>query len=777
MDARASAPSRADEVRALIAREWLAKTAPALRIGGFTLRPSQRDAVRAVERAIAEFGGALVADPPGTGKTVIALAVARRAERALVVAPATLRAQWLHSAARAERAVEFVSLESLSRGFEVRPASLVIVDEAHHARTPSTKRYRALAALCAGAEVLLLTATPVVNRAGDLHALLALFLGARAESLDADSRSRVVIRREAHGFARPAVHRGRRLQGIASPPGLADAIRALPAPLPAADGAAALALIQISLAMAWGSSFAALDAALRRRIQRADALADSLAQARWPDRRTLAQWIIGDDATQLAMPLLPADPATAPPPDAALLLASHLQAVRELRGMIQPLVEQDSAQRAAELHHLMKAHPDTRVVLFARHAETIIALWRALRGTPGVIAITGARVRAAHGRWTRDEVLRALGPRAKPFRADDARGIRLLLTTDLFAEGVELQGVGIIVHGDGAWNPARFEQRTGRVARLGGAREIIEAHFEMPPDAEAIVRLHARLERKSRVRDRAVREAHARERLDARVAQWALATSARPVHAATAMPHAPIRIACARSIITGFIALLRDSAGHDLPSDDRGRDRDAGTFTLIGARRLRGRWRVSIAPERLRHLIACADGPSRQPIEVRVREARRVLARWCASRAARDLIAHGTADSSTRAARAQIDRILSESSLEHRTALAARTTPSLQVLARATGVGTGSAVQALLSARKAVRADPHDRARGNADGSAHDSARDAAYLSGLETLAASIEQKRSHHRAPTPQRPRLVALLLLEPDNPPVGRDRISGAM
>jgi superfamily II DNA or RNA helicase len=719
----AASASSADAVRAQIASRWLARDATPLTVGGFTLRPSQVSALRAIEHAMHAFGGALVADPPGTGKTVIALAVARAVAHVTVVAPSTLRAQWERAAMHAEREIAFVSFESLSHGRRVAPTPLVIVDEAHHARTPSTHRYRALAELCVGAKVLLLTATPVVNRASDLHALLALFLGARAERLDAESLARVVIRRaepDAGGASATTLPRIRPLPPLHSldcPVDFANAIRTLPPPFPTADGTAALALIQISLAMAWGSSLAAFDAALRRRIQRADALADALAEGRWPDRRTLAQWIIGDDATQLAMPLLLADPSAAPPADADAALRTHLGAVRALRAALHPHLKPDSTARATALTALMQAHPETRIVLFARHAETVVALWRALRGTAGVVAITGARVRAAHGRWSRDEVLRALGPRAKPLRPDDPRAIRLLLTTDLLAEGVELQGVGIIVHGDGAWNPARLEQRTGRIARIGGAREVLETHFAMPTGAEALVRLRDRLQRKSRARDRAVREAWAREQLEARLARWPSCT-----HSA--------RVACATSVTAGFLALLRHGE----------------VLTLIGARRHRGRWRLTTAPERLRHLTACAEGRARPVSDTRVREARRLLARWCAGRAARALIGEGSGDvAATRAARNQVDRLLSHAAFSGRTAIAATGSAALSIMARAEGIGAGRALRKL---------QPGEH-----------------YLTELTQLAHDIAAKKIDVNAPRDATPKLVALLLLEPDDLiPVGR-------
>lgn len=623
----------AAEVRARIARCMLAAgdggdgaPDPAARVGGFTLRPDQSRTLARIRAALREFGGALVADRPGTGKTVLALAIAaEHSGPALIVAPAALREQWSRAAARAEVPMIFVSVESLSRGALPPRGGLVIVDEAHHVRTPGTRRYARLAATCLDARVILLTATPVVNRRADRDALLALFLGRRSERMAPEEESRCIIR----GYAatdRPAVMR---IGAIGSPldiPGLADAIATLPPPFPLAAGADARALVVMTLAMAWRSSVAALDVALRRRLQRGEVIADILRAGGLPSRELLRHWVLADESTQLALHELLATPCCAPAGSEIIAtsgstaangtlagLERHLTAVRAIRDRIRPHRSADAAARAAAILALADAHPDRRLVVFARHAETVRALHAELRHHAGVVAIIGGRVVAAAGRWSRDEILRAIGPRARPLRANDPRAIRFLLATDVVAEGVEMQGVGIVVHADLPWTPARLEQRLGRVTRVGSStREVFEVWLRAPRAARAIIRLGARLRRKRDARSEALAEAAATARIAALLSRWC-----------DGVPHgSAARHACVAAACDGFVTVLRE-----------------GTLLcwLVGERR-DGRWRVSSAPRRVLRLLRAAADAHDDVLFPRDRLAiERIIRRTVAGRAARAL--------------------------------------------------------------------------------------------------------------------------------------------
>lgn len=592
----------AEAVLARIAWAVLGSDAPRA-IGAFTLRPAQRRAVRAAERALQDFGGALIADAPGTGKTVLALAIAARYNDVLIIVPAAVREQWERAAERADVRVRLETLEGLSHGRMPQSAPLIIVDEAHHLRTPTTARYRAVAQLAMHRHLLLLSATPVVNSLRDRDALLALFLGERAADCSETSRASVILRLASTGHQATDVVRLPPLEAAADVPELALRLLNLPAPLPLADGAHATAIVRITLAMAWASSLAALDAALKRRMERGRTLDDQLAAGRWPSRDSLRAWILGDDATQLAFGFETPD-AAPPPPNARQVLAEHLEAVRWLRTLIRSQIQLDTQRRAQALEALLAKQSTRRVVVLAQSAVTVRALYAALRQVGGVVAITGSRVHAAAGRWTRAEVLAELGPRARPYRANDPRGIRLLLATDILAEGVELQGASVLVHADPTWTPARLEQRVGRLAREGQRERVLVTEFAIPSEVQTMLQLRRRLRHKVAARVEALSTAESEALLLQRLQTWAELCGAKDASAA--------RVAAVHAKHCGFLALLRD-----------------GNVLRLVAGRHRGKhWRIRDSPKAL--LRALSDRtvvPTRLTAE-HVSTVRRLLRRW-----------------------------------------------------------------------------------------------------------------------------------------------------
>lgn len=484
-----------DEVRATIAALILGAESGGGTLGSVTLRSHQAQAVSRLDGIIRRHGGALLADEVGMGKTFVALAVAARFGIPTVVAPASLRSMWRDASATTGIALRFVSLEMLGHGGTVPLNDFIIVDEAHHFRNPSTRRYAGLAAACALRPVLLLSATPVQNSVADLRHLAALIHGQQALASDIAELGELIVRRNAAsldvGAGLPVVERPRWVT-LRDDIDCLDQICALPPPVPPSDGHVAGTLLVFSLARQWASSHAALRGALMRRLAMSRAMEDALATGRQLSRGELAAWRFVEGAQQLSLPEL----ATEFRSGGVELLEQvrrHADALRALVALIGSRADAD-VERAEQLRQIARRHPGARIVAFSEYAETVAAMYRELAHTHRAAMLTHGGGRVAGGPVSRSEVLAQFGPAVT---VPEHRRIDLLLTTDVLSEGVNLQGASVIVHLDLSWNPARMEQRVGRLRRPGAAGDRVFVYLFTPPaPAERLLDLDRRLRAK-----------------------------------------------------------------------------------------------------------------------------------------------------------------------------------------------------------------------------------------------------------------------------------------
>ncbi|MGI9076514.1 MAG: helicase-related protein [Gemmatimonadaceae bacterium] len=598
----------AAQVRAVIARKWLGDLHEASALGEISLRPHQISAVGRLRSALSEMGGALLADEAGLGKTYVAAALARKALRPLVVAPAALRPMWTDALRRAGAHAEFVSYESLSRRRSVPdsdppPYDLVILDEAHHARNPATRRYRRIAELTSAARVLLLSATPIHNSRGDLRALLAFFLGERARHIDAETVARCIVRRELDDV-RDAVS----LPSLAAPEWLVAgdqeevlrALLALPPSVPPKDAGDGGLLLVWSLVRQWASTHGALVSALRRRLARAAALLAALEAGRYPTRRELRSWCWDGESIQLAFTELLVF-ATCQGGSLLDAVRNHERELRSLSNRLMLIPDLDH-ERVRLLRSIRARHPGEKIIAFSQFADSVTALFKFLRADAGVAALTAKGGRVAGGCLTRREVLEHFAPlsagKSPPGAAEQ---IDFLLTTDILSEGVNLQDASVVVHLDLPWTPARLEQRVGRSRRIGARHARTAVYAISPPaSAEAWMEVLRRLQEKLRAAGADVGETNnllaftpgakrgaeppqITERLRSLLAEWEHEVGTDPTHekAANSRSEAPsitgrVPVAVVTAPRDGLLALIRVGDCHrivggfdDTLTDDR----------------------------------------------------------------------------------------------------------------------------------------------------------------------------------------------------------------
>jgi hypothetical protein len=474
------------------------------------LLPHQVPAARRLAGSLDVFGGALLADGVGLGKTYTALALATRVGRTTAVVPACILPQWERTATHLGIPLTLTSHESLSRSAQLPPTDLLIVDEAHRFRNAATLRYDRLARGVRRARVLLVTATPVVNHPRDLVHLIRLFLpdaalallgvpsleraaAARDIASLANAVGRLTVARPASlvtplGCSMPSIREGTVMRTPTADPvdlerfSRAATCLAFPGVPPAMRH-----LLRSHLLHRLASSLSAFRGTVKRHLAYVDrALAGDGEQV--PTRRSLRQVLgPGDD---LQFELWGAhDSSPAEDWSIADLVRERSRLVRLLES-----VDPDApSPKADRLEHLLSQRPG-KTLVFTSASETAAALGRRL-GWRRVGVIAAGRGRIATGPAGVQRVLDLFAPRARGIVRPDTERTPLdtLIATDLVSEGLDLQDADAVVHYDLPWTPVRLAQRLGRVWRLGSAQPQVHITWFAPP---ILLEQHLQLERR-----------------------------------------------------------------------------------------------------------------------------------------------------------------------------------------------------------------------------------------------------------------------------------------
>lgn len=452
-----------------------------------TLHAWQRDGATKIVESCRRLGGALLADDVGMGKSRTALEAARRlGGPVVVVCPPSLRWAWRGEAEALSMEVRLVSWGVFSREREDeheklnRFCGVVIADEAHRLRNLTIRRREEFERFAIWSTLILITATPVVNRLDDLAALVSLYAteAGWAEACEARCLARVgVVRRRWHDVDpsyRVPREVGRTWTGPPLPVG-EDWERACEAVM-AVDGSPA-ALFESTVTRRWASS----PEAAHRSWTRARLLLEAWRDAGGPSsssRAEAARDLVDDDASrcwaQGALPFAPRD--------ASSDLVRALEVVERVCRSLERVRFADTPQAHAIEAHLRSCPGPT--LFFTQYVTSAHALcsWLERLGAR-VVRICG------DGGWHRASGRVPLEVAVSWFSGRWAAHFDAVVLTPVACEGWNLQGAAAVVHLDLPWHPAAVEQREGRACRLGGASSV-RVHRVVPhPSVEA--RIHA----------------------------------------------------------------------------------------------------------------------------------------------------------------------------------------------------------------------------------------------------------------------------------------------
>lgn len=130
-------------------------------------------------------------------------------------------------------------------------------------------------------------------------------------------------------------------------------------------------------------------------------------------------------------------------------------------------------------------NPSGLLVIFTESADTLRALAHAIESVdPDLPVLT---VTSANRREVEDDIRANFDAN---YRGTQRTDYRILVTTDVLAEGINLHRANTILNYDTPWNATRLMQRIGRVNRIGSTADRVYVYNFMPSvEGDFIIRL------------------------------------------------------------------------------------------------------------------------------------------------------------------------------------------------------------------------------------------------------------------------------------------------
>ena len=153
-------------------------------------------------------------------------------------------------------------------------------------------------------------------------------------------------------------------------------------------------------------------------------------------------------------------------------IESDIRLMHEMLELVAPITPQRDAKLQTLKRQLGQAPvAGKKALIFTQYADTANYLFEQLNPgdlQPDIEVLFG-------GDKSKARVVGRFAPKANPgfrVRANEPE-IRILVATDVLAEGLNMQDCDIVINYDLHWNPVRLIQRFGRIDRIGSEHAVI----------------------------------------------------------------------------------------------------------------------------------------------------------------------------------------------------------------------------------------------------------------------------------------------------------------
>lgn len=182
-------------------------------------------------------------------------------------------------------------------------------------------------------------------------------------------------------------------------------------------------------------------------------------------------------------------------------IASEMAVLNELVILVDVLDKDDTKITAyfEEIEKIKQNNPNAKILTFSFFADTINLIQDKVK-EKGYFGDNANRYGFVSGKNKTGAVCSAklFAPKAKKYELKpEETQIDYLVSTDVLAEGQNLQDCAIVINYDLHWNPVRMIQRNGRVNRLGSDHDLVRVINMIPhTQVERFLKLYKSLQDK-----------------------------------------------------------------------------------------------------------------------------------------------------------------------------------------------------------------------------------------------------------------------------------------
>ena len=127
--------------------------------------------------------------------------------------------------------------------------------------------------------------------------------------------------------------------------------------------------------------------------------------------------------------------------------------------------------------------PSGPVVVFSKYTDTLFGFLDYLEARSPELATNALGFYTGSSVWLSIDGNQELANKSAVVQAMFSGRVKVLLCSDAASEGLNLQASGVVINIDVPWNPARLEQRIGRIDRLGQKRDEVNVYNLWYPDS------------------------------------------------------------------------------------------------------------------------------------------------------------------------------------------------------------------------------------------------------------------------------------------------------